>query len=128
VVGFGRSAGWLAMQVGLPWTWERGAVLAATIAARLSAIPGVTVLTPSDRMATIVTFTIAGWTPGAALEELGARIFAIAAPVPHLDAIRISPGAWTAEDELERFAEGVTLLADHTPENLPPRRSLAVLP
>ena len=48
------------------------------------------------------------------------------------------PGGWVyvtrgllallnSEDELERFAEAVELLAAHTPETLPPRRTLTIL-
>ena len=44
-----------------------------------------------------------------------------------VDALRISVGFFTTEDELERFAEAVTLLASHTPETLQPRRILAIL-
>jgi L-cysteine/cystine lyase len=62
-VGFARSCGWLSMYVGLPWVFERGRRLARAAADRLAAIDGVTVLTPRDRMATLVTFRIAGWTP-----------------------------------------------------------------
>ena len=41
--------------------------------------------------------------------------------------IRISVGFWNTEDELERFAAVVELLAGHTPETIPPRRTLTVL-
>ena len=86
-----------------------------------------TLLTPRDRMATLVSFRIAGWPAEAALEELAARTFAIARTLPLVDAIRISVGFWTTEDELERFLDGVRLLAAHTPETIPPRRTLAML-
>src|SRR5687768_16320303 len=62
VTGFARSLGWLAMSVGLPWMFERGPRMARAAADRLAAIPGVTVLTPRDPMATLVSFRIAGWT------------------------------------------------------------------
>ena len=78
-------------------------------------------------MATLVTFRIAGWPAQAALDELGARVFAIARTIPGLDAVRISVGFFTTDDELERFAEGVELLAAHTPETIPPRRTLTML-
>ena len=78
-------------------------------------------------MATLVTFRIAGWTAAAALAELGARVFAIARTIDSLDALRISVGFFTSDEELERFAEAVALLAAHTPETLPPRRTLAIL-
>jgi selenocysteine lyase/cysteine desulfurase len=78
-------------------------------------------------MATLVTFRIAGWPAQAALDELGSRVFAIARTVTSLDALRISVGFFNSEDELERLAEAVALLAAHTPETLPPRRVLAIL-
>jgi L-cysteine/cystine lyase len=127
VVGMARSIGWLSMYVGLDYVYERGPASARAAARRLAAIDGVTVLTPFDRMATLVTFRIAGWPAQDALTELGARVFAIARTIPSLDALRISVGFFTSEDELERLAEAVELLAAHTPSTVPPRRQLAML-
>ncbi len=127
VVGMARSIGWLSMYVGLDFVHRRGTTMAALAAARLAAVPGVRVLTPRDRMATLVTFRIAGWEAQAALDELGARVFAIARTIPGLDAIRIGVGFFTSEDELDRLITAVELLASHTPETLPPRRTLAML-
>jgi selenocysteine lyase/cysteine desulfurase len=78
-------------------------------------------------MATLVTFRIAGWPAQAALVELGARVFTVARTIPSLDAVRLSVGFFTTDDELERVAEIVELLAAHTPETLPPRRTLTML-
>lgn len=127
IIGLARACGWLSMYVGLPWAVERAGRLAAGAADRLAAIPGVGVVTPRDRMATLVTFRIAGWPPAQAVEELGARVFAILRDLPAIDALRISVGFWTTEEELDRFAEAVELLARHTPETIPARRRLAVL-
>ena len=127
IVGFARTCGWLSMYVGLPWAQERATRLAAGALDRLARIPGVTVLTPRERMATLVAFRIAGWTAAAARDELQARVFAILADVPALDALRISVGFWATEEELERFADAVELLARHTPSTLPPRRTLTIL-
>ena len=127
VVGMARSIGWLSMYVGLDFVHRRGMAMAAAAADRLARIPGVEVLTPTHAMATLVTFTIAGWPAQAALDELGSRVFAIARTIPSLDALRISVGFFTSEEELERFAEAVELLAAHTPETLPPRRLLTIL-
>jgi selenocysteine lyase/cysteine desulfurase len=91
------------------------------------AIGGVTVLTPTHRMGTLVTFRIAGWSAQAALDELGARVFAIARTIASLDAIRISVGFFNTDEELERFAGAVELLAAHSPQTLPPRRGLTIL-
>jgi L-cysteine/cystine lyase len=127
VVGLARSAGWLSMYVGLPWALERAGRLAAAAWSRLASIDGVSMVTPPGHGGTLVTFRIAGWPAAAAVAELAPRTFAIIRDLPPIDAIRISVGFWTTEEELERFAEGVELLAAHTPETIPPRRTLAVL-
>jgi L-cysteine/cystine lyase len=127
VVGFARSCGWLSMYIGLPWAHERAARLAAAGADRLAGIDGVSLVTPRHAMGTLVTFRIGGWTAADAVRELGARTFAIIRDLPAIDAIRMSVGFWNTEEELERFAQGVELLAAHTPESMPPRRTLAVL-
>jgi L-cysteine/cystine lyase len=127
IVGMARSIGWLSMFVGLDWVYARGASMARLAADRLAAVAGVELVTPRDHMATLVTFRIAGWPAEAALDELGARVFAVARTVPQLDALRISVGFFTSEAELERFIEAVALLAAHTPATLPPRRRLTIL-
>ena len=78
-------------------------------------------------MATLVSFRIAGWEAQAAYEELTARVFAIIRTVPLVDALRISVAAFTSEADLDRFLGAVELLAAHTPETLPPRRTLTIL-
>jgi L-cysteine/cystine lyase len=126
VVGMARSLAWLSMYVGLDWVYERGTRLARATAARLAAIPGVTVVTPAERMATLVTFRIAGWPSETAFEEISRRSFAIFRTVPD-DALRISVGFYNSEEELERFATTVELVAAHTPQSLPPRPTLTIL-
>jgi selenocysteine lyase/cysteine desulfurase len=78
-------------------------------------------------MAGLITFRIRGWEIQAALDELQARTFAIARTLPLIDALRISVGFWTTEDEVDRFLDGVRVLAAHTPETLPPRRTLTIV-
>jgi selenocysteine lyase/cysteine desulfurase len=127
VVGLARSCGWLSMYVGLEWIFERSAALAATTRARLASIPGVRVLTPDGYTAPTIAFRIAGWDASAALEELGSRVFALASVLPDVGAIRIGSGFFNTEEELDRFATAVELLATHTPDSLPPRRQLTII-
>ena len=127
VLGLGRSIGWLSMYVGLEWIHRRGTTLAAAAANRLAAIPGVRLLTPRARMATLVTFTLDGWPAEAIVDELGARTFAIVRTIPDLDACRLSIGFFNTDDEVERVARTVELLAAHTPDTVPPRTTLAML-
>ncbi len=101
--------------------------MAARAAARLASIPGVELITPRDRMATLVTFRIAGWGAQAALDELAGRTFTVARTIPTLEAIRLSVGFFTTEAEIERVASTVELIAAHTPAGLPPRPRLTIL-
>ncbi len=127
VAGFGRSAGWLAMHVGLPWIHERGPRLAAAVADQLAATPGVTVLTPRARMATLVTFRIAGWTAEETVDALRRRVFATVRTLPGMDALRASVGWFNSEPELERFLGAVAEVARDTPETFPRRAELTIL-
>jgi selenocysteine lyase/cysteine desulfurase len=127
VVGFGRGCGWLSMYVGLEWIHRRSAQLAAYAMERLAAIDGVELLTPPAAAATIVSFRVRGWPATMLLEELGARVFAIASAVPSIDAIRIGAAFFNTEDEVARFIDTVGFLAGYTPETVPPRRRLTVL-
>jgi L-cysteine/cystine lyase len=128
IVGFARSVGWLEMYVGLEWAYERAARLTRQAAARLAAINGVEVLTPADTLATLLVFRVAGWTAEQVRQELSRRIFAITRTIPDLDAVRISIGFFNTEEEVARFLEGVALLAQHTPETLPRRPALTIVP
>ncbi len=127
VLGMARALGWLTMYVGLDFVYRRGAQMAHLAAGALAEIEGVELLTPRDRMAGLVSFRIAGWEPQSALDELQARTFAIARTLPPVNALRISVGFWTTEEELARFVDGVRLLAAHSPETLPPRRTLTIV-
>jgi L-cysteine/cystine lyase len=127
ILGFARSTAWLSMYVGLDWMFERVARLAGEASAMLAAIPGVEVVTPADHMAGLVTFRITGWKSGPALHELSQRTLCIARTIPPLDAIRISVGFYNTDHELRRFAEGVALVAAHTPETIPHRPTIQVL-
>jgi L-cysteine/cystine lyase len=127
VVGMARAIGWLSMYVGLEYALRRGPATARRAADALATIPGVELLTPRHQMATLVTFRIGGWSPDAALDELGARVFAIARSIPLVGALRISVGFFNSDEEIDRFVGAVRLLAEHTPETLPPRRTLTIL-
>ncbi len=127
VGGFARSVGWLEMHVGLDWAFARAARLARWTAEALAAVPGVEVLTPRDRMATLVAFRVTGWTPGEAIRVLARRHFAVLRTLLPLRALRASVGFFNTEPELARFVEGVAEVASHTPDSLPDRPELVVL-
>ena len=127
IVGLARSAGWLSMYVGLPWAYARAARLAAGAADRLATMPGVTLITPRARMASLVSFRVAGWTGDEVAEALGRRMHAIVRSIPGLDAVRLSVAFFTTDDELGRVLGGVEEIAAHTPATLPARPSIEFL-
>ena len=127
VVGLARSAGWLSMYVGLPWAHARAARLAAGAAERLAAMRGVTLVTPRSRMATLVSFRVAGWTGDQAAEALGRRVYAIVRSIPGLDAVRLSIAFFTTDEELRRVLDAVEEVAGHTPATLPERAAIQFL-
>jgi L-cysteine/cystine lyase len=127
IVGLARSAGWLSMFVGLPWACERAARLAAGGAERLAGTPGVTVVTPRARMATLVLFRVAGWSAEEVAVALRRRVHAIVRSIPGLDAVRLSVAFFTTEDELRRVLDAVEELAAHTPATLPARPAIEFL-
>ncbi len=129
LLGLARSLGWLEMYIGLGWAYARTSELARALAVALSGIDGVLLLTPTDRMAGMMTFRIDGWPVAEAIEELGRRVFALIGSVEVAGelALRASPGCWNTEEELTRFAEAVSELAAHTPTTIARRPSLLVL-
>jgi selenocysteine lyase/cysteine desulfurase len=72
-------------------------------------------------MATLVTFRLHGWPAERVADELARRVFASVRVIPDLDAIRISAGFFTTDEELGRVMDSVAEIARHTPASLPPR-------
>ena len=137
LIGAARAAGWLSMQVGLPWAVARAGRLARAFYAGAAAIPGVEMLAHPGGHATIVSLRIQGWEAAQIVEELGRRAFAITRRVPGIaategrpasaPALRTSWGFWNTEEELARILELLTLIAAHTPESLPKRPTIDII-
>jgi len=125
VTGMARSAGWLAMYVGIDWITNRTVALAGRLADALAAIHGVHLITPRPIGAGIVQFRLLDWAADLAADELERRTSAILGMVDRAG-LRASVGAFNTESELTRFADAVALLAAHTPETLPRRPTLTI--
>jgi L-cysteine/cystine lyase len=128
IVGLARSVGWVEMYVGLEWAFDRAARLTRLAHDRLSALDGVEVLTLRDELATLIAFRVRGWAAEQVRQELSRRVFAITRAIPELDALRISVGFFNTDAEIARFVETVDLLTHHTPETIPRRPALVVMP
>jgi len=137
LVGAARAAGWLQMQVGLPWAITRAKRLAADFHAGARSIRGVEMLAAPGGHGTIVALRIAGWEPEAIVAELGQRAFAITRRTPGLPAVdgrsaaapalRTSWGFWNTDEEVARILELLALIAAHTPTSLPRRPAIDII-
>ena len=137
LVGAARAAGWLSMQVGLPWAVARAGRLARNFAAGAAAIPGVELLAGPGRHATLVALRVRGWEASQLVEEFSRRAFAITRRVPgvaataarpaSLPALRTSWGFWNTDEEVARMLELLALIAAHTPESLPKRPTIEII-
>jgi L-cysteine/cystine lyase len=104
------SIRWLGEEVGWARVHEGTLRAAAGARARLEAIPGVEILTPPGDHGGLVTFLAPGPDPEAASLALAKRGI-IMRWLPHPRALRVSCGAFTSEEDLDRMAEGVRALA-----------------
>ncbi len=100
---------WLRDEVGLDWAYTRVATLGRRCWDGLSALPGVAVTTPRDRMAGLVCFTVEAMTPQdvtARLYERGITIRYVAYP-PNPLVARVANGWWNTEDEVDDLVTAV---------------------
>ncbi len=93
-------------------------------AQRPAATPGVTLLTPRERMSTLVSFRVAGWTAAEVVEVLGRRVHAIVRSIPGRDAVRLCVAFFNSHEELGRVLDAVEEIAAHTPVTLPRRPAI----
>jgi L-cysteine/cystine lyase len=104
---------WLRDEVGFAWAYDRIATLSAEFRRRLTSIDGVTVITPSEPMAGLVNFTIAGLSPQEVTAQLYERGYTIryVEIAPCTVSARASVGWWNTEEEVAGLAASVAELA-----------------
>jgi len=105
---------WLRDEVDLAWAFDRIATLGAEFRRRLTSIDGVKVATPSEPMAGLVNFTIAGLSPQDVTSQLYERGYTIryVETAPCTVSARASIGWWNTEEEVAGLAAAVADLVD----------------
>ena len=105
---------WLRDEVDLAWAFDRIATLGAEFRRRLTSIDGVKVATPSEPMAGLVNFTIAGLSSQDVTSQLYERGYTIRYVETALCTVsaRASIGWWNTEEEVAGLAAAVADLAD----------------
>ncbi|MCX7623987.1 MAG: aminotransferase class V-fold PLP-dependent enzyme [Thermomicrobium sp.] len=97
---------WLREEVEYDWIFQRIAELGRYAVGRLAATDGVAVLTPTDRMAGLVSFTVRGADPQRLVEAL-ARRDVIVRWITHPYSIRLSAGFYNTEDDIDRLIDAL---------------------
>ncbi len=104
---------WLRDEVGFDWAHDRIATLGAEFRRWLTSIDGVSVITPSEPMAGLVNFTVAGLAP----QEVTAQLFERGYTIRYVEiapctvSARASVGWWNTEEEVAGLAAAVADLA-----------------
>ena len=100
-------------EIGIHDIEERNLDLADSAKAKLSEIPGVTVLSPSERRDSsgLVCFSIAGQTPVSVVERLWENHRIVVRQVSHPEGVRASLHFFNTEQEIDLLAGGVRELA-----------------
>jgi L-cysteine/cystine lyase len=108
---------WLRDEVGFAWAHDRIATLGAEFRRRLTSIDGVTVITPSEPVAGLINFTIAGLPPQEVTALLYERGYTIryVETAPCTVSARASVGWWNTEEEVAGLATAVAELAVQGP-------------
>ena len=107
VLGQQLSVSWITETVGLDWAYARIAQLGRYCWDALAALDGVTMLTPRDRMAGLVTFGIDGFEPPALVEALADRGVVIRW-IDQPAALRVSTGFYNTEADIDRLVDALT--------------------
>ena len=105
---------WLRDEVRFAWAYDRIAALGAEFRRRLTTIDRVTVITPSEPVAGLVNFTIAGLSPQEVTAQLYERGYTIryVETAPCTVSARASIGWWNTDEEAAGLAAAIADLAD----------------
>ncbi|GBD17889.1 putative cysteine desulfurase [bacterium HR27] len=98
---------WLREEVGYDWIFQRISELGRYAAQRLATLDGVQVLTPLDRMAGLISFTVRDCDPQKLVEALAQRNV-IVRWITHPYCVRLSVGFYNAEEDIERLVAALT--------------------
>ncbi len=113
MAGMQASLRWLMEEAGQDWAYARIARIAAYAREAIGSLPGVRLLTPEKRQASLVNFLPVGWSPAqmsgliAALDTRGIIIRNIS-HVPY--AVRVSCGFYNTEAEIDALREALAEL------------------
>jgi L-cysteine/cystine lyase len=109
LTGIGASLGWVDSQPGGRAGWvERTAANADGARRRLSDQPGVELSTPDGGAGPLIALTVEGRDDPVALAEQLSEQDILVRSIPGTPLLRVSVGAWTTDEEIDRLATALT--------------------
>jgi L-cysteine/cystine lyase len=109
IKGLRTSLGWLNNEVGWDWAYARIKQLGEYCYAKLAGLEGVTMYTPRDNMAGLVSFKVAGIEPVDLSRALHEQKIVLRS-IPNLNFARVSTGFYNTEEEIDRLVELIPIL------------------
>lgn len=119
ISAFAASLNWLIQDIGLDWVYQRISALGQYCYQALSAVEGVTILSPRDRLAGLVHFTLDGIAPPDVSARLRERSIIIR-DTPDPAANRVSVGFYNTEAEIDQLASALSELRAQPPASTEP--------
>ncbi len=111
LVGQKVSTEWIRDEVGLDWAYTRIKRLGEYAHKMLSAIKGITAITPEEHMAGLVAFTMDGIEPvelkNRLLAEHGVTIRDVNKYINNPNALRVATGFYNTKEDLDRLGAGI---------------------
>jgi L-cysteine/cystine lyase len=109
---------WLEETIGWDWIYSRINQVAGYAHQTLSRLPGVTVLTPPEPEAGLITFNLDGYDPPRVMIKLLEQEI-IVRYLRYPYALRISTGFYNTEAEIDQLAEALQAIQALDPDSLP---------
>jgi L-cysteine/cystine lyase len=106
-LGYATSVNWLREEIGMEWIHDRVARLGKYAWDKLSALDGIEMVTPRERMAGLVSFKIDCMTPADLVLKLAERRIIIR-HIGYPICARISTGFYNSEEDIDTLAEAIS--------------------
>jgi L-cysteine/cystine lyase len=106
IVGYTESLSWIGQELGMDWVHQRIAELGQYAWDKLSNVDGVHVITPKDRMAGLLSFTVEGVEPPALVERL-AQDRVIIRNIGFPVCSRLSTSFYNTEEDIDKAAAAI---------------------
>ncbi len=121
LAGMRASLRWFREEVGLEWAYARIAHIAAYTRHKLAGLPGVRLITPESRQASLVNFLPVGWSAvqmAGLVAELDRRGFIIRSISHAPYCVRVSCGFYNTEAEIDGLCDALAELLAAGPQKV----------